>query len=109
MLRRLLCSLTAFASPTLSSTMAASSSVRPRNSLVPPTFHPADSSRFLVRLSIVTISSRSSRRIPMPALTSLDYDPRFPRKRRSPDLGAQPDQGFVGSLGHAIQRMSHLT
>src|SRR5579885_3186120 len=50
--------------PNFELTMAASSSVRPRNSLVPPTFHPADSSRFLVRLSIVTISSRSSRRNP---------------------------------------------
>lgn len=28
-------------------------------------------------------------------------DPRVLRERRSLDLGIQPDQGFIGSLGHA--------
>ena len=51
-LRRVLSSLTASASLSFNSTMAASSSLSPRNSAAPPTFHPSDSSRLRLRLSI---------------------------------------------------------
>src|SRR6266481_2753376 len=51
--RSLLCFLIAPASPSLTSTSAASSSLRPRKSAELPTFHPAASSRCLLRLSIV--------------------------------------------------------